>query len=235
MVELYDLLITERKGDRFGRVVTGKSLNEDDLVKMAVSRRTDLNAATLKAAFEILKQIAIEEVCNGSSVTFGLGHFGLKVNGVFTGDNAQWDSSRHRLAVRFVPGVELRKILESTSVGVRGTAASGTMINSVTDVTSGKVNNMLTPGGGVNLTGTRIRIEGGHPSVGLRLVNMETLEETRIPPGSILANKPSNLTFIVPPDLPEGNYRLVLTTQFARSGTQLKEPCRYEFEYILSV
>lgn len=31
MVELHDLLITERKDDRFGRVVTGKSFNEDDL------------------------------------------------------------------------------------------------------------------------------------------------------------------------------------------------------------
>jgi hypothetical protein len=39
MVELYDLTITERKDDRFGRVVTAKSLNEDDLINIAVSRR----------------------------------------------------------------------------------------------------------------------------------------------------------------------------------------------------
>ena len=32
IVELYDLSITERKDDRFGRVVTIKSMNEDDLI-----------------------------------------------------------------------------------------------------------------------------------------------------------------------------------------------------------
>lgn len=34
MVELYDLSLTERKDDRFGRVVTSKSLNQDDLIKI---------------------------------------------------------------------------------------------------------------------------------------------------------------------------------------------------------
>lgn len=235
MVELYDLPITERKDDRFGRVVTSKSLNEDDLIRTAVARRTDLNASSLKAGIDILKQIAIEEVCNGASVAFGLGYFGLKVYGVFMGDNAQWDSAKHSLAVRVVPNAELRKAVKSTSVNIRGLAASGTAVNSVTDVTSGEENGKLTPGGGVNLTGTRIRIEGEHPSVGLKLVNVETEEETAIPAGSILVNNPSNVMFIVPANLPEGDYRLVLATQCTGVRKLLKEPRSYEFEHPLTV
>ena len=235
MVELYNLSITERKDDRFGRVVTNKSLNEDDLIKTAIARRTDLSPVTLKASIDILKQIAIEEVCNGASVAFGLGYFGLKVNGVFMGDNAQWDSTKHNLAVRVTPNVELRKAVGSTDVNVRGLASSGTFINSVTDVSSGEENGKLTPGGGVNLTGTRIRIEGDHPSIGLKLVNVETEGETAIPAGSILVNNPSNVTFIVPVDLPEGDYQLVLTTQFTGTKTLLKEPRSYTFEYPLTV
>ena len=120
MVELYDLSITNRKDDRFGRVVTSKTLNEDDLVKTAVSRRTDLNPTTLKASLDILKDIAIEEICNGASVSFGLGYFGLKVNGVFVGDNAQWDSTKHSLSVRVSPNAELRSAVRSAGVNVRG-------------------------------------------------------------------------------------------------------------------
>ena len=56
IVELYDLALTERKDDRFGRVVTAKSLSEDDLVNIAITRRTDLNATTLKSSIEILKE-----------------------------------------------------------------------------------------------------------------------------------------------------------------------------------
>ena len=235
IVELYDLSITERKDDRYGRVVTGKSLNEDDLIKTAVTRRTDLNPSTLKAAVEILKEIAIEEVCNGASVSFGLGYYGLKVNGVFVGDNAQWDASKNSLAVRVAPNAELRKAVESTGVNVRGLATSGTVINTVTDVASGEENSKLTPGGGVNLSGTRLRIEGDHPSVGLKLTNLGTGEETVVPSTSILLNDPSKVTFIVPADLPEGDYRLVLTTQFGGTGARLKEPRIYKYEYVLSV
>jgi hypothetical protein len=52
MVELCNLSITERKDDRFGRVITSKSFNEGDLIKTAVERRTDLNAATLEASID---------------------------------------------------------------------------------------------------------------------------------------------------------------------------------------
>jgi hypothetical protein len=64
---------------------------------------------------------------------------------------------------------------------------------------------------------------------------MATGEETAIPAGSIPVNNPSSVTFIVPAGLPEGDYQLVLTTQFTSSGTLLKEPRQCEFEYVLTV
>lgn len=53
-VELYDLSISAHKEDRFGRVVTGKSLNEDDLIKIAVRRCTDISPAVFRAVLDIL-------------------------------------------------------------------------------------------------------------------------------------------------------------------------------------
>src|SRR5665647_3155733 len=147
IVELYDLTLTERKDDRFGRVVTTKSLKEDDLIEIAVSRRTDLNPVTLMSSMEILKGIATEQIANGASVSFGLGYFNLGVNGVFIGDNGSWDSFKHSLSIRVTPTAELRNAVKSGIVDVRGLAASGLFINSVTDVTTGEVNSRLTSGG----------------------------------------------------------------------------------------
>ncbi len=124
IVELYDLAITERKDDRFGRVVITRSLTEDDLVQEAVSRRTDLNAVTLKASIDILKEIAMEEVTNGASVRFGLGYFNLKANGVFIGDNARRDSAQHSLDIHVTPTGEFRSAVKAISVDVRGMAVS---------------------------------------------------------------------------------------------------------------
>ena len=235
IVELYDLAITERKDDRFGRVVITKSLTEDNLVQKAVSRRTDLNAITLKASLDILREIAMEEVTNGASVRFGLGYFNLKANGVFVGDNARWDTSQHSLVINTTPTAEFRSAVKATTVDVRGMAASGLAINTVTDVASGEENTRLTPGGGVNITGSRIKIEGDGPGVGLSLTNQDTSEVTAIPKTSILVNDPSKITFVVPASLTAGDYKLSICTQFTGSSTLLKEARTYTFDYVLNV
>jgi len=234
-VELYDLTLTERKDDRFGRVVTRKSLTEDDLINIAVNRRTDLNATSLRSSIEILKDIAKEEIANGSSVSFGLGYFSMGVNGVFIGDNAKWDAAKHSLSIRVTPTADLRNAAKNATVDVRGMAEIGTVINSATDVTSGEVNSRLTPGGGVNLVGNKIKITGDNPSIGISLINQATNEVIAIPSTSILVNDPSKITFIVPATITEGDYKLGIATQYAATGVLLKEPRTFLFDYVLNV
>ena len=122
LVELYELLLTARKDDRSGRVVSTGSLKIDDLIKVAVSRRSDINAATMKASYEILKEVVLEEVCGGKSVEFGLSHYKLNVDGIFLGDHASWDSSKNSLVLNAIATAETREALKSISVEVLGMA-----------------------------------------------------------------------------------------------------------------
>jgi hypothetical protein len=235
IVELYDLTLTPRKDDRFGRVVTSKTLTEDDLVNIAVTRRTDLNATTLKASMQILKDIASEQLANGASVKFGLGYFNLAVNGTFIGDNAKWDPAQHNLTINAIPTSDVRELVRAAAVDVRGMAASGIAINSVTDVSSGQVNSKLTPGGGININGSRIKIDGENPAVGISLINQQTNEAVAISKTSLLTNDPSKISAIVPANLPNGDYKLSICTQFSNAGTLLNEPRICLFDYILTV
>ena len=234
-VELYDLTITERPDDRFGKVVVPRSINEDDLIKMAVARRTDLNPNTLKTSINILQELAEECILRGDSVRFGLAHFSLDCRGMFIGDNAKWDSKQHRLVARATPTSSLREAINKASVNIRGMATIGTVINSVTDVTTGEQNTVLTPNGGVNLTGSKIKIAGDHPSNGIKLVNQTTSAELPIPENAILVNDPSKISFILPRQMAAGDYKITLTTQFTSGSVILKEPRSYTFEYVLSV
>ncbi|MDR2119444.1 MAG: DUF4469 domain-containing protein [Tannerella sp.] len=234
IVELYDLLITARKDDRCGRVVFTGSLKVDDLIAIAVTRRTDINAVTLKASYEILKEIALEEVCNSKQVEFGLTHNSLGVDGSFIGDHAVWDSSKNSLLLHAPATLETRNALKTLAVEVRGMASSGLYVNTLTDVSSGAVNSHLTPGGGVNLTGVKIKITGDEKKVGIFLTEINTSLVTQIPPEAILINDPSKITFITPAALPTGDYKLSITTQFSGSAIPLKEPRTYVFDYVLA-
>ncbi|MDP4271688.1 MAG: DNA-binding domain-containing protein [Bacteroidota bacterium] len=235
IVELYDNPLTERKDDRIGRVVTSRSYSEDDIIAEIVARRTDLSASTIKASLNLASEIALEKIANGASVSLGLGYFGLSVNGVFIGDNAKWDANQHNLSVRITPTAKLRDAVKSSSVDIRGLAAGGLTINSLTDVSSGEVNSRITPGGGVNLTGTRIKIDGENPANGITLTNQQSNEVVAIPKTSLLVNDPSKITFIVPSGLVEGDYKLTITTQFSSATTSTKEPRTYTFEFVLNV
>jgi hypothetical protein len=233
LIELYELLFTARKDDRSGRVISTGSLKIDDLIAIAVTRRSDINAVTMKASYEILKEIALEEVCNSNHVEFGLTHNSLGVDGIFIGDHPAWDSKVNRLSLLGVATAEVRNAIKDIEVEVLGMAQSGLFINSLTDVASGEVNARITPGGGVNLTGVKIKIAGEAPGVGLHLTEINTETVTEIPATSILINEPSKITFIVPANLPAGDYKLSITTQFAHSSL-LNEPRTYVFDYVLA-
>jgi hypothetical protein len=235
IVELYDLPVTDETDDRVGKVITPKTLRENDLVNIATKRRTDLNPTTLRSSLDILKEIAIEQIANGSSVQFGLGFFNLGIKGVFIGDHAQWDPAVNKLHVKVTASVDVREVVKKVHVKVRGMASSGTFVNTLLDKSSGEENSILTPGGGVNLTGVKIKIAGESDENGIRLIDQNSGTEYPIPMETVLINDPKKVTFIVPADLPVGDYKLSLTTQYSSSNTLLKEPRTYLFDYVLAV
>jgi hypothetical protein len=232
-VELYDLIITARKDDRSGRVVSTGSVKIDGLVEVASKRRTDISPAVMKASYVLLREAALEEFCNGKSVEFGLVYNQLGTNGIFIGDHPGWDPKKNSLALFAVATAETREAMKNIEVEVLGMASSGLYVNTLTDVTSDKVNTCITPGGGVNLTGTKIRIAGDSPEVGICLTEVNTDVVTTIPMTSILVNEPSKVTFIVPADLPAGDYKLSIITQY-NPNILLKEPRTYVFDYVLA-
>lgn len=243
VVELYDLPVTDRKDDRYGRVVCHNSLTENDLIKIAVDRGTELNPSTFSAALDILKEIALGEILNGSAVTLGLTHIQPVVNGVFQGDDDHWDPARHSLGLRIDPLGTLRDELRNVEVVLRGPATTGPVINTVTDIKTGEVNNHLSPGGIISLKGQRMKITGDDPSVGVFLVNLLTgaivpLAATDQPPAAtmqLITNRATELMLLLPPILPTGNYLIKVSTQYSRSKKALKNVVSFTFAPTLSV
>jgi hypothetical protein len=141
----------------------------------------------------------------------------------------------HSLRVNVTPTVDVRTAVKNVHVNMMGMAHSGLVINSVFDVASGEENTRLTPGGGVNIIGSKIRIVGDKPGNGIHLINQATDVKNPIPAANILRNDPSAVSFICPAGLPAGDYKLSLTTQYLKSGQLLKDPRTYVFDYVLAV
>jgi hypothetical protein len=235
IIELHDNPLTERKDDRYGRVVNIASINVDVLIARAIASGFNGNAASMKATLEAVEAEALKAVIRGEIVNYGLGHIALDVEGAFIGDAASWDPAVNSLAARITPSKKLRQALKATPVRIRGMAADGAAINTVTDVATGTVNERLTPGGMVNLSGSRIKITGDAEGVGLWLTNQDTQDAVQVPSTAIGINEPSRVSFVVPATLPAGSYLLSIVTQFTGGGIKLTSPRTIVLHYVLAV
>ena len=234
-VELYDTPITPKKDDRTGRVLSTGTASVDDLINDSVARGTDISPVTLRASYDLLKSAALKRVLRGQRVEFGMGVFHMEVSGLFIGDAAKWDASKNRLIARTLPSKELREALKHVSVEVLGMAQTPNMISSVLDVVTGQENTCLTRGGMAHITGTHIRIAGSDPSVGLKLRLLPDGTAFTVPATAIGINDPSRVSFVVPLDLPAGEYELSIVTQYTGGGTELKAPRTVTPAYPLTV
>lgn len=235
LVELYDLAITPGSNKYFGKVVTKRFLKEDDLVNIAVKRRTELNATTLRAAIEILQEVAMEELLNGASVNFGPGVFKLAVNGAFMSEKPEWNKEEHKLVLQVTPTTRLSRLMEDVEVNVRGVAQVTTCINTVRELPNGIINEAITRGNAVELKGTKLKISGDSPDNGIKLINTANGEVTSIPPERIVTNFPKNIVFILPESVEPGNYQLEITTQYSNASTNTKQSRSYRLSSIVKV
>ncbi len=96
------------------------------------------------------------------------------------------------------------------------------VILQVTDVKSGSVNDLLTPGRNLKIAGSKIKVTGEDPSVGVFFVNVVTQARTKVEASDIVTNNPSEVMVVIP-ELAAGTYAIELLTQYSGSQT-LKEP-----------
>lgn len=234
LVELCENKLTGRPDDFYGRVVNRASVTEEKLIERVVNRGADISAITLRASYDLLKKEALNALVSGDIIDFGLGHISLRVEGVFIGGNAGWDPEKQKLTARITPSKKLRETLKQTPVQIFGKAPDAHGINSITDITTGQINRLLTRGGIARLAGRMIKIAGDRPGVGLWLTNLATGEKNLVPPSAIGINLPSKLYFTTPDALLSGDYNLSIVTQFT-PGRLLTVPCTIPTSYVLAV
>jgi hypothetical protein len=234
---LYDNVLTEDPNDFFLRIKSEASLSVND-ISLSATKRGGANispAEMTHAVNQWLKELAYR-ASDGFAINTGWFTVQPTVKGVFNSPTEKFNPAKHSVAFDFKQGTLMRKELAGVQIDILGVATTGLSIAQVTDVRTGSVNDLLTPGRNLRITGTRLRIAGNDPANGVCFVCYETGERTKVDEKDIVTNNPSELMIIIP-DLAEGTYRLELTTQFSAGSSKqlLKEPKTAVFDRILTV
>ena len=232
---LYDNLLTPDPNDFTARVSSERSLSVADICHSAATRGgADVSDAAMSHAVELFLKEMAYRLCDGFAVNTGYFTAMPVVRGVFLNPNETFDPQRHTLQFQFTQGELMRREIEDVEVKIMGVAEPGLYIGQVEDMKSRTVNEVLTPGFNLRVTGTKLRVVGDKPGVGIFFRETATNTATKVDEGDIVVNNPSELMIIIPA-LPAGTYQLEVTTQYSMGKQWLKEPRTSVFEKTLTV
>ena len=229
-VELYDNVLTEKKGDYTGKVSTTGSADNQTVADEICKERTEYRPETIMNILDLADKKRIDLLASGKTVNTGMGVFSVSVSGSFDGESAPFDPAKHKLAVGFSASGAVRKALSEVEVKTRA-AAGGLTINSVYDPLLDETNGRITSGSNLVINGVNIKIAGENPSNGVFFTKVGSSEQQKV--RLIVHNNPSQLTVLLP-TLAPGDYQLTITTQYSPGAKSLKDPRSYTFAPLLT-
>lgn len=222
--------ITEHADDFVAQPHPKRNYDKEAIIERMLQRGSLLTRTDILAVLNEYEETIADIVEEGNTASTPLFNTSFSISGVFDGVMDTFASSKHKLNVNLQKGTLLRKREAKVPLMKTNTTLPQPSITKVKDSTTGSINQLLTPGGVVELHGVDIKVVGDHAACGLWFVPVtgEAVKST-----VLILNKPSILIVIVP-QLPAGTYALKVVTHYSPSKT-LKETKVFEYDKRLIV
>ena len=95
--DLYDNLLTERKGDYTAKPRITGTLYNTDIAARIVAARTEYQHGTILNILDMADSHKVQAIAEGKSVVDGVGQYLVNVQGAFEGEKAQFEPGKHHL------------------------------------------------------------------------------------------------------------------------------------------
>jgi len=233
---LRENLLTPAPDDYMAQAADVRSYTLDEIIDAMMDKGTTLTRADVAATLQVYGEVVSAIIKDGSAVNTPLFNTSMSVTGVFNGANDAFDKKRHTVNLNITAGTLLREAAAKVKCEKTEGASTDPYITEVTDIVSGKTNDVLTKGGVVQITGSRLKFDVTDAAQGIFFV-----PETGAPEGAavradvIAENKPARLMAIIPAGLAAGTYYVEVRTKVIGSSQKSKTLKTGRFDKPLTV
>lgn len=197
------------------------SLDLTDVLEEMEKQDTGLRPETIAHVVDLFQRTVQDLVLNGHSVNTGLFRAVAQFRGVV--DNGEWNPQKNKAYVLFTQDKMLRDNINATPVKIMGEKGEAAYILATEDTSTRATNGTATPGRTFRLKGKNLKVAGPDERVGIYLIDSDGNEQ-KLPDELLVKNNPSEIILLLPVDLAEGAYELLIVTQFSIGGVMLKTP-----------
>ncbi|WP_428770600.1 DNA-binding domain-containing protein [Treponema sp. HNW] len=216
---LRENLLTPDENDYMAQAADVRSFSLDEIIDLMMQKGSTLTKADTKAVLQVYGEVVSALIEDGSAVNTPLMNTALSITGTFIGAADSFDKKRHNIKLNLTPGLLLKNALTKIKCEKTQSTDTNPYITEVTDIVSGKVNELLSAGGVVQLVGARLKFDPKDASQGIFFVP-EAGAEVRA--AVIAENKPARLMAIIPADLKAGNWYIEVRTKIIGSSQKSK-------------
>ena len=216
---LRENLLTPAPDDYMAQAADVRSYTLDEIIDLMMEKGSTLTRADVAATLQVYGEVVSAIIKDGSAVNTPLMNTSMSISGVFDGANDSFDKKRHTVNLNITAGTLLRDAVTKVKCEKTEGASTDPYITEVADIVSGKVNEVLTKGGVVQLVGSRLKFDAKDAAQGIFFVP-ETGEAVRA--AVIAENKPARLMAIIPADLAAGTYYIEVRSKHSGGGKPLK-------------
>ncbi|MDR3283927.1 MAG: DUF4469 domain-containing protein [Treponema sp.] len=225
-VKLYPNYLKDVEGAFVARTEHENMLTIHDLAASLKNRAGFTgNVADLLDYHEQLMAELKYQLCDGFAVNLGPVSIHPRVGGTWEHPNEAADREKHPITFRTRVRAELSRMAQAITLVCDGQAEDTAYIDEVQDVKTGTENETLSSGGAVVITGHKIKVAGDKPGVGITITGTRAggtpYTNAILPP--YVENTTSKVIAILPAGIPEGTFKIRIITQYAGSGTLLKD------------
>jgi hypothetical protein len=223
--------LTNREDDYAAQIHCMESLDNEAIITRMLNKGTLLTRTDILAVLNNWEETVEEALLEGNNLILPVFNTSFSISGIFESPLDNFDENRHKLNINLTRGIRVRETEKKVKFEKTTSALPHPQIQEVRDTVSGKVNEVLTKNGVIELSGENHKIEGEADNYGVWFVNEKKKKKKA---EVIIENKPSRIIAMIP-DLGSGNWQVKLITQYTGSIRTLKTPKRFIYPKILYV
>ncbi|MDR1837050.1 MAG: DUF4469 domain-containing protein [Treponema sp.] len=222
------------EGSFQARTVNEASLSVDQVCAFL------LNRGGFKGEYETLLENvrlyfdeAVYLLCNGMAINTGYFTIYPNIGGTFENARETHDHKKHPVSFRFRTGAKLRRLISQITVSVEGVADTSGWIDEFRHIdTEEEINRIFVPGSMFAVQGSKIKIAGDDPNVGLYFVPVE--DPSKAVKAAPIAENTAVKIIGIAPQTGYLRNRIEIRTQYLGSTSFfLKEPRVITSDFIL--
>lgn len=215
--------VTKDPNDKILILDAAGNVGLEQVYKEMREEDTGLRQETLVHVVSLYERIIARFLMNGYNVNTGLFYAVPRFTGLIEG--GRWNPEKNNIYVSFSQDKVLREEIAKTQVVIQGEKNDVMYILETEDKKTKLKDGCMTPGRNFVVRGAYLKIVGDEASVGIAIRNKENDTITKITEDMFATNNPSELIFLVPTGLIDGEYELTVTTQYTKgTGVTLKKP-----------